>query len=84
MASTPPAMRGWMVFSRPSSISGNPVTSDTSRTATPACFERPRGAAGGNDLHAQVAQALAANSTTPVLSVTLMSARLNKSHSLQW
>src|ERR1039457_4298556 len=38
IARMPPAMRGWMVFRRPSSISGKPVTSDTSFTATPASW----------------------------------------------
>ena len=57
IASTPPAIRGLMVFRRPSSISGNPVSSDTSRTATPASCRRapfPR----GDNLHAQVRKPL--------------------------
>ncbi len=73
-ARTPPATRGWMVFKRPSIISGKPVTSETSRTESPASMSvrwvppvemsstpssaRPR-----------------AKSAMPVLSVTLRSAR---------
>ena len=40
IARTPAAMTGWIVFTRPSSISGKPVTSDTSRTGMPSFLSR--------------------------------------------
>src|SRR5947209_3857508 len=45
-ARIPPWTRGWRVLPRPSSISGKPVSSETSRTASPApgtAGPRPRG-----------------------------------------
>ena len=48
--------RGCSVFTRPSRISGEPVNSATSVTSMPGLADRRRGAAGGEDLDAQLAQ----------------------------
>ena len=46
----PPWIRGWSVFTRPSSISGKPVTAATSVTGRPAVAQRPGGPAGRHEL----------------------------------
>src|SRR6516162_2563650 len=56
MASRPPWILGCSVFTRPSIISGKPVTSETSSTATPASASRCRalhGVRGKGPLHAR-------------------------------
>jgi hypothetical protein len=55
-------------------ISGKPVKSVIERTSMPAASQLLRGAAGGDDLDAELAEP-AANSTIPVLSDTDSSAR---------
>src|SRR5215472_8818826 len=75
MARMPPATLGCKVFTRPSSISGNPVTSATSLTGTPAsriilAIPPVETISAPRPLRPR------ANSTTPVLSVTLMRTRL--------
>ena len=52
-ASTPAAIRGWSVLTRPSSISGKPVTSATSVTSRPCLAQRARRAAGRDELEAE-------------------------------
>ena len=42
MASKPPWTAGWSVLTRPSIISGKPVTSDTSVTLSPAAISASR------------------------------------------
>src|SRR5688572_986202 len=75
MASTPPAIIGCRVLTRPSSISGNCVSSATSRTGTPDA--RSMAAVPPVDTSSTPRDwRPAPNSTTPVLSVTLISARL--------
>ena len=51
-------MAGWRVFTRPSSSSGKPVTASTGRHRDAGGAERGRGAAGRDDLPAQLRQAL--------------------------
>src|SRR5260370_5458092 len=73
-ASMPPVIFGCIVLTRPSSISGNPVTSDTSRTLSPA----PRSALAVPPVEiSSIPRLLSsrAKSTIPVLSVTLNRAR---------
>ena len=65
-ASRPPWIFGCSVFTRPSIISGKPVTSATSVTATPAS-RALGGAAGRDEVDAVLARARA-KSTRPVLS----------------
>ena len=60
-------MAGWSVFTRPSSSSGKPVTSSTVVTAMPAVAERRRGAAGGDDLPAELRQALGEGDDPPLV-----------------
>src|SRR5215472_10111500 len=74
IASKPPAMRGLMVFTRPSRISGNPVKSETSRTEIPFAA-RSREVPPVEMISTRCAANAFANSTIPVLSYTLMSAR---------
>src|SRR5690606_17428695 len=72
--SRPPCTFGCRVLTRPSMISGNPVTSDTSRTASPAsriAFAVPP-VDSSSTLRAASARA---SSTSPVLSETDSSAR---------
>src|ERR1035441_8995531 len=74
MARMPPAMVGCKVLTRPSSISGNPVTSLTSATGMPA--SRIRRAVPPVEMSsAPMAARAEANSRMPVLSVTLSSTR---------
>src|SRR5690348_409819 len=71
----PPCTLGCSVFTRPSNISGKPVSSDTSRTARPAsrrAFAVPPVETSSTPNPASTR----AKSTRPVLSVTLSSARL--------
>ena len=70
----PPWMCGCSVLTRPSSISGKPVTSDTSRTVRPASVKRLARAAGGNQFDVEGREA-ARQSSKPVLSLTLSKAR---------
>src|SRR5215469_8701616 len=74
MASRPPAILGCMVLTRPSSISGKPVTSLTSLTGMPALRIR-RAVPPVEMSSAPVAARADAKSTIPVLSVTLRSTR---------
>src|SRR5215470_5399303 len=74
-ARMPPWTFGWSVLTRPSSISGNPVTSETSSTGTPE--SRRSLAVPPVDRTCTPSPARPrAKSTTPVLSCTLRSARL--------
>src|ERR1035441_1178621 len=72
MARMPPAMVGCRVLTRPSSISGNPVTSLTSATGMPASRSR-RAVPPVEISSAPMAARPEANSMMPVLSVTLSS-----------
>ena len=56
-ARMPPWTFGCSVFTRPSSISGKPVTSATSTHRHPGVAQQLGGAAGGEDLHAEPGQA---------------------------
>src|SRR6266853_1527294 len=70
----PPCTLGWSVFTRPSSISGKPVSSEMSFTRTPESrnsLEVPPVEISSTPRPAS----LWANSTSPVLSVTLRMAR---------
>src|SRR5437660_11844958 len=74
MASRPPAIRGFKVFRRPPKISGKPVSSETSRTAMP--FEaKSRDVPPVEMISTLRSASVRANSTMPVLSYTLISAR---------
>ena len=74
MASRPPWTRGWSVFTRPSIISGKPVTWATSTTATPASSSAA--AVPPVDRSSTPCPASAfASPTRPVLSDTEISAR---------
>src|SRR5436305_9835365 len=74
MARIPPAIFGCMVFTRPSSISGKPVISETSITGMPA--SRIRRAVPPVEIRfAPNPRRSRANSTTPLLSVTLIRTR---------
>ena len=73
LARSPAKIAGCRVFTRPSIISGKPVTSEIPTVLIP-LVSRRGGAAGGDDLHAQLLQPLA-KSTMPSLSETLMIAR---------
>ena len=53
IARMPPVIFGCMVFTRPSSISGKPVTSETSFTGDAGFANQARRAAGGDQLGAQ-------------------------------
>src|SRR5258706_10804763 len=75
IASTPPATRGWIVFTLPSSISGTPVRSATSCTASPASFNA-RAVPPVETSSTPSATSPRAKSAIPVLSVTLKRARL--------
>ena len=66
---------GWSVFTRPSSISGKPVTSSTSFTAMPFSF-RSLYVPPVEMISTPMAASSFAKSTTPVLSETLMIALL--------
>src|SRR5690349_11011515 len=73
-ARMPPWTPGWSVFTRPSIISGKPVTSETSRTGTSA--RRRRSAVPPVDTTSTPrAASPRAKSTTPRFSYTLTSAR---------
>ena len=74
IARIPPAMRGWIVFTRPSSISGNCVTSATSRTGMSASL-KARDVPPVERISIEREARPRANSTIPVLSVTLSRAR---------
>src|SRR4051794_2709343 len=75
MCRIPPCTFGCSVFTRPSSISGNPVSSEISFTATP--FSRSNFAVPPVEISSTPRPAsLRAKSTSPVLSVTLRRARL--------
>src|SRR5262245_4770341 len=74
IARMPPWMRGCNVLTRPSSISGKPVTSATSSTFNPASASDLRVPPVETSSTPKPASALA-NSTSPVLSLTLTSAR---------
>src|SRR5580658_267671 len=72
----PPVIFGCMVFTRPSSISGKPVTSLTSLTGMP--DSRSRRAVPPVEINSAPSSASPrAKSDTPVLSVTLMSTRMS-------
>ena len=74
-ASSPPWTFGWRVLTRPSQISGNPVTSLMLMTSTPlsrSSFIVPPVAITSQPS----ARSPLANSTTPVLSLTLINARM--------
>ena len=74
MAKMPPATFGCRVLTRPSSISGNAVTSDTSLTGTPP--SRIRRAVPPVEISsAPIPFKARAKSTMPVLSVTLRRTR---------
>src|SRR5437016_594390 len=74
MASRRSAISGFSVFTRPSRISGNRVRSETSRTGIP--FEARRRAVPPVETISTLRSASArANSTIPVLSYTLITAR---------
>ena len=74
IASRPPWTFGCRVLTRPSIISGKPVSSATSLTARPASASALRGAAGGDQLDAVAGQERA-KSISPVLSDTDRRAR---------
>ncbi len=65
---------GWSVFTRPSSISGKPVTAATSVTGRPASRSVPGRATGRHELEAERDEARP-NASRPVLSETDSSAR---------
>src|SRR5438034_8529186 len=70
----PPWIAGWSVFTRPPSISGEPVTSDTEVTARPA--DRNVSAVLPDDTRETPnAVSFSASSTTPLLSATEINAR---------
>ena len=71
---------GWMVLTRPSSISGKPVTSETSRTGMASFREKSRSSACRDQFDAQRLDNPRANAATPVLSVTLRRARRDSGH----
>src|SRR4051812_29275927 len=74
IARIPPEIFGCIVFTRPSSISGKPVTSETSRTGTP--FSRIiRAVPPVETISAPSSLSARAKSMIPVLSVTLMRTR---------
>src|SRR3972149_5120560 len=73
-ARIPPWIFGWRVFTRPSSISGNPVTSNTSRTFTPES-RSSLAVPPVERISTPRAESPRTNSTTPVLSCTLTRAR---------
>src|SRR4051794_38888682 len=76
-ASTPAAIFGLIVFTRPSSISGKPVKSSIARVSTPAsfrCFAVPP----VETISTPSSRRQRANSATPVLSETVISARLTR------
>src|SRR5579862_7368898 len=74
MASNPPWTLGCRVFTRPSSISGNPVKSETSLTFRQ--FSRSNFAVPPVESSSTCSAAsLDASSSTPVLSLTLINAR---------
>src|SRR4029077_6444054 len=70
----PPCTFGCSVFTRPPSISGQPVSSATSRTGVPASRNR-RAVPPVEIISIPSAASSRANSATPVLSYTLISAR---------
>src|SRR5437879_9629387 len=70
----PPWIFGWSVLTRPSSISGKPVTSATSRTGTPAS-RKSLAVPPVETISIPSAPRARANSTTPVLSWTETRAR---------
>ena len=74
-ASRPACTIGCSVFTRPSSISGNSVSSLTSRTGSPASRSACGGAAGGEELDLARREAARRGATRPVLSETEISAR---------
>ena len=57
-ASSPAYRRGCSVFTRPSIISGKPVKSSIERTAIACAIELAGGAAGRDDLHAELREAV--------------------------
>src|SRR6185503_7201896 len=73
-ARMPPWIFGWSVLTRPSSISGKPVCADTSVTRTPS-FSSSLAVPPVETICTPSAARARANSTTPDLSETLMSAR---------
>src|SRR5258706_5850832 len=73
-ARMPPCTFGCSVFTRPSSISGNPVCADTSVTRRPS-FSRSLAVPPVERICTPSAASPRANSTTPALSETLTSAR---------
>src|SRR4051794_15903943 len=76
-ASTPAAIFGLIVFTRPSSISGKPVKSSIARVSTPAsfrCFAVPP----VETISTPSSRRQRANSAMPVLSETVISARLTR------
>ena len=75
----PPWIAGWSVFTRPSSISGNPVTSATSRTARPAAASA-RAVPPVDRSSTPSSARPRARSTSPVLSETERSARRTRAH----
>ena len=76
-ASRPPWTAGCSVFTRPSIISGNPVTSETSVTGTPAASRAARVPPVDRSTTPKAANA-SAKGTRPDLSDTEMSARATR------
>ena len=74
IARMPPAIKGCSVLTRPSSISGKPVSSDTSRTVSP-CSRSRRAVPPVDTISTESSANRRAKSATPVLSVTLIRAR---------
>src|SRR3954452_8955601 len=76
-ASTPAAVFGLIVFTRPSGISGKPVTSSMARVSTPASA-KCRAVPPVETISTPSSRRQRANSAMPVLSDTVISARLTR------